>query len=126
MSIILVIASEKVCTRREQKKTEAQDMASTLLDAEVRLGELFTAIEKTRGNQYLQASTDGRQRTKYSTIRSLGFTDPEKTAHRFETLAAHKDIVEQVKAEARENDDILTRKTKKFPFKYCVEKKKVA
>lgn len=90
---------------REQKKSEAQDLASALLDAEVRLGELFKGMESVG---HRKASTDGRQ-TKYDTIKSLGFTDPEKTAHRFELLADHPEIVERVKAEARENDDLPTR-----------------
>ena len=94
---------------REQKISEAQDMASALLDAEVRLGELFDKIEQTRGNQYVQGSTDGTRQTKYEVIESLGFADPKKTAHRFEMLAANKDIVEKVKAEAIANDDIPTR-----------------
>jgi hypothetical protein len=38
----------------------------------------------------------GRRRANNETIRSLGFSDPVNVAHRFETLAAHKDIVEQV------------------------------
>jgi hypothetical protein len=49
-------------------------------------------METVNSNQHIkaQASTDGRlQQTKYDTIRSLGFADPEKTAHRFESMAAH-------------------------------------
>jgi hypothetical protein len=44
---------------------------------------------------------------KSEAVRELGFTEKQK--QRFETLAANKDIVEQVKAEARENEDIPTR-----------------
>lgn len=45
--------------------------------------------------------------TKYETAKRLGFNKDQ--VKRFETLASHKDIVEQVKAEARENEDIATR-----------------
>jgi N6-adenosine-specific RNA methylase IME4 len=92
---------------RVQKMDEAQDIAAVLLDAEVRLGELFAGMEATR-NRHLTPSIGGRS-TKYETIRSLGFADPEKTAHRFELMAKHKDIVERVKLEAVEDDDIPTR-----------------
>ena len=62
-----------------------------MLDAEVRLGELFAALEKSK-NQYAP-STSGS--SKYEVIKNLGFTDPGKTAYRFELLARHKDIIEQ-------------------------------
>jgi hypothetical protein len=55
-----------------------------------------------------RASTDGRPE-KYKTIKSLGFDDPKKTAHRSEMLADHKDIVEKIKQEAIANDDLPTR-----------------
>jgi hypothetical protein len=58
--------------------------------AEVRLGELFKGLEKNE-HRLNRASTDGRPE-KYKTIKALGFTDPEKTAHRFELLASHPDI----------------------------------
>ena len=45
--------------------------------------------------------------TKREVIEGLGFT--QKQIERFETLAANKDLVEQVKAQARENGDIPTR-----------------
>ena len=47
------------------------------------------------------------QKTKREVIEELGFT--QQQVHRFETLAANKDLVEQVKAQARENGDIPTR-----------------
>jgi hypothetical protein len=74
-----------------QKKEEAQDLADTLLDAEIRLGEMFEGLEKKRGNQYVQSSISG---TKHAVIKSLGFKDPKKTAYRFELLASRPDIVE--------------------------------
>ena len=128
---------------RNQKKEEAQLLAEALLDAEVRLGELFQQLPKDksfRGNQYKSASNnsvtsknasdtdvdskmisdsnvDNQSKEwqsdtsvdlpKRQIIENLGFN--QKQAERFETLAKNKDLVEQVKQEARENDDIATR-----------------
>lgn len=132
---------------RNQKKEEAQLLAEALLDAEVRLGELFQQLPKDRsfrGNQWQKGSTApladdsqqlpkaqgsrtdltsvqqctevenelidtsvDRSKTKKEIIQSLGFEETQ--AKRFETLAKNKDLVEQVKQEARENDDVATR-----------------
>ena len=45
------------------------------------------------------------QKTKAEVIKESGFT--QKQVERFQTMAAHPDLVEQAKAEARENDDIV-------------------
>ena len=106
---------------RNQKKEEAQLLAEALLDAEVRLGELFQQLPKAQGNrtdltsshqcyevesELIDTGVD-KSKTKKETIESLGFN--QKQAERFETLAKNKDLVEQVKQEARENDDVATR-----------------
>ncbi len=97
---------------REQKKEEAQMLAEALLDAEVRIGNLLKYIPKaTKGNQYtgkmVNDSGVDNQRPKKQVIEELGFN--QKQAERFETLSSNKDVVEQVKAEARKNEDIPTR-----------------
>jgi hypothetical protein len=99
---------------REQKREESKMLSEAILDCEVRLGELFKEIPKKsggdRGNQYTGGKTDtavGFAKTKTTIVSDLGFS--EKQAERFETLADNKDLVEQVKAEARENDEIPTR-----------------
>ncbi len=97
---------------REQKKEEAQMLAEALLDAEVRIGDLLKQIPKaTKGNQYtgkmVSDSSVDNQKTKKQVVEELGFN--QKQAERFETLSSNKEIVEQVKAEARENEDIPTR-----------------
>ena len=135
---------------RNQKKEEAQLLAEALLDAEVKLGELFQALPKDRGfrgNQWQKCSDELLPKTqeffsknrqsnnsvtlpfednqnnkdktekmvsdssvdlpKKEVIQNLGFN--QKQAERFETLAKNKDLVEQSKQEARENDDIPTR-----------------
>lgn len=97
---------------RNQKREEAQMLSEAVLDAEVRLGDLLKKIPKDnsfRGNQH---SEPNRQycppsKPKKEVIKDLGLS--EKQAQRFETLADNKDLVEQVKQEARENDDLPTR-----------------
>lgn len=97
---------------REQKREEAQMLGEALLDAEVRIGDLLKQIPKAnRGNQYTgkMVSDSGvdNQKPKKQVIQELGLN--QKQAERFETLSSNKDLVEQVKAEARENEDIPTR-----------------
>lgn len=100
---------------REQKKEEAQMLAEALLDAEVRIGDLLKQIPKDntfKGNQYKevkshQCENSKKRETKQEVITRLGFN--KDLANRFETLSSNKDVVEQVKAEARENEDIPTR-----------------
>ena len=98
---------------RNQKRDEAKMLSEALLDAEVKLGDLMKQIPKAthdRGNQYTGGKSTAvsvSQKTKAEVIENLGFT--QKQAERFEILADNKDVVEQVKAEARENDDIPTR-----------------
>lgn len=96
---------------RVQKREEAQMLSEALLDAEVRIGELLKQIPKDPGRrtdlQLQDISVPRLEKPKLEVVQDLGFSP--KQAQRFETLAANKDIVEQVKAEARENEDIPTR-----------------
>ena len=98
---------------RQQKRDEAQMLSEALLDAEVRIGELTKAIPKAppdRGNQYTggkPTALSQSQKSKSEVITDLGFTP--KQVERFEILANNPDVVEQVKREARKNDDIPTR-----------------
>lgn len=84
---------------REQKKQEAQELGEALLDAEARIGEMLKDLPSPTGSKI------GK--------RGIEKTLPEgithKQSHYFQTLAENKEIIEQVKAEARENDDIPTR-----------------
>lgn len=102
---------------REQKLREAQEINDAVLDAEMRIGELMAKVPKatkgTGANQY--AKPEGAKndtavdfsKSKADIIKDAGFTP--KQVQRFQTMAAHPEIVEQVKAEARENDDIASR-----------------
>lgn len=95
---------------RRQKLEEAQAISEAVLDAEVRIGELMALIPKSQGARTdikLMDTAVQKLPTKAEVIEQAGFT--VKQAQRFETLAAHPEIVEQAKAEARENDDVVSR-----------------
>lgn len=98
---------------RQQKIGEAQDLADALLDAETRLGELFNEMPKgsggDHGNQYTggKTGTAALFDTKQQAAKQLGFSNDY--VKRCQQLAKNQDIVEQVKAEARDNDDIVNR-----------------
>ena len=102
---------------REQKLQEAQAISEAVLDAEVKIGELMRDVPKATkgagGNRYQQApdrendSGVDFSKSKSSVIREAGFTP--KQAERFQQLAANPEIVEEAKAEARENEDIVSR-----------------
>jgi site-specific DNA-methyltransferase (adenine-specific) len=94
---------------RQQKKEEAQMLAEALLDAEVKIGEILARMPKAKpGPEKISDSGVAYpKQTKQEAIAKLGFD--KKQAERFQTLAANKEIVEQIKQEARENDDLATR-----------------
>ena len=97
---------------RQQKKDEAQMLAEALLDAEVRIGEILAEMPKAQGKRndielILSAEDKLELPTKQEAIQELGFS--RQQAERFQVLAANKDLVEQIKQEARESDDLPTR-----------------
>ena len=99
---------------RAQKLSEAQDIADAVLDAEVKVGELTAKIPKAttaKGNQYSNKWKNDTAvevpKSKTEVIKKAGFKP--KQVQRFETLAKHPEAVEQAKAEARENEEIVTR-----------------
>ena len=102
---------------REQKLKEAQDISEAVLDAEVRIGELMARVPKAQGKRTdIQPSPTVGDKSKTETIAKMmgmdAAKDKKKVEHmidRFQTLAAHPEIVAQAKAEARENDDIVSR-----------------
>lgn len=93
---------------RKQKLEEAQDISEAVLDAEVKIGELMAKVPKASGrpSKNIDSGVENKK-TKADAIKDAGFT--QKQAERFQTLASNPDIVEQAKAEARENDDIVSR-----------------
>jgi len=101
---------------RNQKRAEAQMIAEAVLDAEVRLGELFKEIPKGSGGDRRSGNFKNRgdsnfendmNKSKTEIISELGFSKYQ--SGEFETLANNSNLVEYVKAEARENDDFPTR-----------------
>lgn len=97
---------------RKQKRDEAQMLSEALLDAEVRIGELLKELPTAgggdrRSEDFKKGITAPFEKPKLEIVQELGFNRDQ--AKRFETLAANKAVVEQVKAEARENEDIPTR-----------------
>lgn len=96
----------------EQKLHEAQAIAEAVLDAETRIGELMQQVPKASGGDrrselFKSDSGVDFEKGKADVIREAGFT--QKQVERFQILAAHPEIVEQAKAEARENNDIVSR-----------------
>lgn len=112
---------------RAQKVEEARMISEALLDAEVRIGEMTKQIPKSSGGRPKKLPTplsqvsheeDGyfkndtgvdfdSRKSKQEVVRDLGFSP--KQVERMEILADNLDVVEEVKAKARENDEIPTR-----------------
>ena len=93
---------------REQKLEEGQQLGGALLDAEAKIGELLSEIPLQQGKRTdRELSTTAGGKSKGEIIRDLGFKETQ--AIRFEQLAKHADVIERVKAEAAENEDIPTR-----------------
>jgi N6-adenosine-specific RNA methylase IME4 len=94
---------------RKQKREEAQMLAEALLDAEVRIGEILAGMPKAKpGPEKISNSTvTYPKQTKEDAAKQLGFDKMQVS--RFQTLAQNKDLVEQIKEEAREADDLPTR-----------------
>lgn len=91
----------------EQKLREAQEIAEAVLDAEVKIGELTSRMEKAQGFASTIKDNGVPNVTKQKQLEEIGITEKQK--QRFEALAKHPEIVEQAKADARENDRIVTR-----------------
>ena len=103
-------AIDKVGLAREvrlQKLEEAQDISEAVLDAEVKIGELMAKIPKQNTHNRAKNRPDSGVASKTEIVKNAGFTP--KQAERFQTLAKNPELVEQAKAEARENDDIVSR-----------------
>ena len=111
---------------REQKLAEAQMLSGALLDAERKIGEFTLTMptnvgigrwNKERQRQAEQAAKESKEhqqpcggqliKNKSERIKELGFN--RRQVQKFEVLAKNPEVVEQVKREAQENDDIPTR-----------------
>ena len=98
----------------EQKRAEAQEIAELVTLSEMRMGEMLSEIPKASGGDHGNQHTGGKKsidapfaKTKADTIADIGIS--RDAAKRYQQMAAHPEIVEQAIAEARENDDIVSR-----------------
>ena len=97
---------------RKQKLEEAQYISEAVLDTEVKIGELMKALPKASGGDrrsknFKRDSGVPFEKSKGQEIKDVGFN--KKQAQRFEALASNPELVERAKAEARANDDIVSR-----------------
>lgn len=94
---------------RRQVLSDAQDLSEALIDAEVRLGELIADLPEAQGKRTdleLPGSAAPKL-TKREAITEIGVSLDQ--AKRYEQLAAHPDIVNYMKTEAREAGEIISR-----------------
>ena len=98
-----------------QKMGEARMLSELIIDAGVRMGELKPSIPKASGgdrkSQEIKSNHmgtfDKQNKGVTKTYNDLGFS--KKQMYEFETLADNKDLVEQVKHEARGNGILPTK-----------------
>ena len=84
-------------------------LSEQLLDAEVNLGEIMATLPEAPGKRTdLEEPEDTDvPRSKKEILKQVGFN--VKTAQRYEMLAAHPDIVAQMKTTAREKGAVVSR-----------------
>ena len=94
----------------EQKRAEAQEIAELVTLSEMRMGEMLREIPKATPNNNPFHENQGELKLvkpKGEALADMGIT--RNAASQYQQMAAHPDIVEQAIAEARENDDIVSR-----------------
>lgn len=92
----------------EQKRAEAQEIAELVTLSEVRIGAMLKEIPSTQGKRNdLTSSRRGDEVGKRETTDELGFS--RNQVSQFQRMAEHEDAVLDAIAEARENDDVVTR-----------------
>lgn len=95
----------------EQKRAEAQEIAELVTLSEVQLGRMLKEIPKTSGgtNQYNKDEKSTKvEKSKMETTKELGFN--RRQVSEFQRMADHEDIVHAAIAEAKENDDVVSRR----------------
>lgn len=91
----------------EQKLQEAQEIAEAVLDAEAKIGELTSKMQKAQGFASNIKDSSVPNVTKQKQLEQIGISEKQK--QRFETLARHPQAVERAKADARAEGRIVTR-----------------
>ena len=95
------------------KRTEAlrkvQELSEQLIEAEMKLGAIMATLPTAPGTRtdLEQPEDSAVPRTKQAILKLAGFST--KTAQRFETRAAHPEIVEKMKVEAHVNGTVISR-----------------
>lgn len=104
---------------REQKLAEGQEIGKLVLLAEARLGELFNQLPKARENQYTKSAISPREekalaepdiekpKPKLEVAAEMGFN--KNQVAQFQKLADNPDAVQKAIADAKDNDEIVTR-----------------
>ncbi len=93
----------------KQKIEEAQELGEVKIRAEARLGELTRMMPKKPGARTDITSSPEVTRLETKTDALKRVNIPKQRASQYEALAANPELVEQAIAEARENDDIVSR-----------------
>ena len=108
-------------TEEQRRATlrDGQDAGEMLLDIEARIGEL--AEKETRARPMWDSRVHGSKPSgKPPKAERLGI--PQKRMEQSQAIAKHPEIVEKVKAQARENEDIPTRTAVINQIRYEKEK----
>ena len=92
----------------EQKQKEAQALAEAVIDAECKIGELMREIPKAQGQRTdLEPLYPTEKKSKETVLKENGFNI--KNGFEMEQMSRHPEAVAEAKAEARENDEVVTR-----------------
>lgn len=97
----------------EQKRTEAQEIAELVTLSEVQLGRMLKSIPTSAGgdrrsNDFKNHDTVKFEKPKAEAVKELGFN--RQQVSEFQRMADHEDIVHAAIAEAKENDDVVSRR----------------
>ena len=117
----------------EQKKAEAQEIAELVTLSEMRIGSMLKEIPKASGGDRKSSEIkndpvdnfdreENAIKPKAQVIQEIGFTP--KQVSQFQRMAEHEDIVHEAIAEAKENDDIVSRAAVMQKIKEKEEEKK--
>ena len=102
---------------KEQKLREAQDIAEIVLDAEIKIGEIYDKLPDEKNNnpsgsnQHSRGQVEGgldSTTKKQKARKDAGIS--QKQAEEYKKLAKNKNATEQAKTEARKKGTIVTRK----------------
>lgn len=95
-----------------EKQTEAQEIAELVTLAEVKIGAMLKEIPSSQGKRtdietFSPVSEEVKPKPKMEVIQELGFN--RQQVSQFQQMAEHEELVYEAIAEARENDDIISR-----------------